>query len=102
MKKIPEKWYVLYNSKKEFDSIVNHFKLVWYYYPVKNLCGYYNADYNNHWIRLDNSLDEKKLDEDGAVKITFKEFINYIVNEKPLIKESYTYLIKFFNKLNIK
>jgi len=102
MKEIPKKWYVLYKNREEFDSIVNYFKLDWYYHDEKNLCGYYNIDYNNHWVHLGGHLDKKKLDEYGAVKITFEQFINYIVNEKPLFKESYTYLIKFFKKLGIK
>lgn len=105
MKEIPEKWYVLYSSREEFDIIKKYFNKNWNYYNTINENGYCN-DQNvcsNNWVDLKKG-DEEDLINNNFIQISFEDFVKYIINKEPLdkTKENYNYLKPFLKKLNIK
>lgn len=103
---IPEKWYVLYSNREEFDIINKFFNKNWQYYETINKNGYTNILNCNNWIGLDYSRsDVNDLEKEGAIEISFKDFEKYIIRKKPFAKpkkENLKYLITLFKKLGIK
>jgi hypothetical protein len=105
MKEIPEKWYVLYSSREEFNIINDHFKKKWQYYESIHENGYTNNSRCNNWVGLDgygSSINEIK--SEGAIEISFKDFEKYIIRKEPfvIINDDYSYLKSFLKKLKIK
>lgn len=108
MNAIPEKWYVLYKDKDEFNIITQHFKLCWEYYHAPDNCGYVNINEHCHQVNLkdlDNTggsgwnLEKLKLNK--AIQISFEDFEKYIVNKEPF-KQDLSYLKLLLKKLKIK
>lgn len=102
LEELPEKWYVLYNSRKEFDIINNHFELWWGYPSGINRYGY-STHTDTNWVG--GTISKKDLDKEGFTQLTFEEFTKYVINKESFInpkKENYNYLKSFFKKLNIK
>ena len=54
---IPEKWYVLYSNREEFDIINKFFNKNWQYYETINKNGYTNILHHNNWIGLNSVSD---------------------------------------------
>jgi gamma-glutamylcysteine synthetase len=103
---IPEKWYVLYSSREEFDIINNHFEKDWRYYETIRKNGYTNISHCNNWIGLEGSgSDINDLEKEGVIEISFEDFEKYIIRKEPSTKpkkENLKYLITLFKKLGIK
>jgi hypothetical protein len=79
---LPEKWYVLYSNKEEFDIINKHFNKEWEYYDGKPR-GYHNGDSSNNWI--DGYYKIERLKSEGFTEITFEQFKKYVMKEEKLI-----------------
>jgi hypothetical protein len=107
MNAIPEKWYVLYKDREEFNIINNHFKKNWCTLGELGKCGYTNISDNNYnnWVELEGIYTNKiYLEEQKAVEISFEDFTKYIINKEPFIskKQDLNYLKLLLKKLKIK
>jgi len=105
---LPEKWFVLYSNKEEFDIINTHYKKDWNYFPQTSppTYGYCNINGNNNWIANHEDTEDDEVwniayyKTKGAVEISFKNFRKWVLNEQ-IQEESYDYLIEIFKKLKI-
>lgn len=105
MKEIPEKWYVLYSSREEFNIINDHFKKKWQYHETIDRNGYTNISHCNNWVGFDGfGSDINQLKSESAIEISFEDFEKYIIRKEPfvIINDDYNYLKPFLKKLNIK
>jgi len=75
---LPEKWFILYSSREEFDIINKKFNKGWSYHKTTNINGYHNGDFTNNWVDRTESSNLKKK---GFKQITFKEFENLVIKK---------------------
>jgi hypothetical protein len=107
-KELPERWYVLYKTREEFDLIDQHFEKNWTYYEG-DCYGYTNADENDDWIDFsDRAIDatQIRVDRENIIKISFQDFRVLVLGEvdpeiftEPAIE--CLYLIDLFRRLNL-
>lgn len=80
---LPEKWFVLYNNKEQFNIINKFYNKHWSYINSINENGYYNSNIplHNNWagVRAGGAPLEVLIDLDFK-KLTFEQFEKYIVN----------------------
>jgi len=85
---LPECWFVLYNTKEEFDIINKFYDKGWAYFDNKNMHGYHNNGDNqihtNNWV--DNLATEEKLLKNGYIQITFEQFQKYVLKQETMEK----------------
>jgi hypothetical protein len=107
MNAIPEKWYVLYKDREEFDIICKQCDKDWTYCKGVNLYGYTNVEINNNWVNLHDDTDgatKEIINENNITQISFEDFTKYIINKEPFIskKQDLNYLKLLLKKLKIK
>lgn len=95
---LPECWFVLYNTREEFDIINKFCGKNWIYSDSKDKCGYHNNGddqiNSGNWVGSVKSAKEKLL-EKGYVQITFEQFQKYVLKQETMEKEIIGYkLIK--------
>lgn len=99
---LPEKWYVLYSNREEFDIINKYYNKNWGFSSSSNENGYSNININNNWIdnNINNPINISNLKKLNAVQLSFEKFTEYVIGKKYI--QDHKYLIEFLNKLNIK
>lgn len=99
---LPEKWYVLYSNREEFETLKTHFKKNWTYKLQENppRFGYTNKGGLNNWVGESNTI--KKLKQNDFIEISFQEFEQYELNKMPTVNEDMSYLEKLLKRWNIK
>lgn len=95
---LPEYWFVLYNTREEFDIINSFYNKGWIYLDYKNKCGYHNNGnnqiHNKNWVGSGPATKEKLL-KNGYIQITFEQFQKHILKQETMKKEIIGYkLIK--------
>lgn len=98
---LPEKWYVLYSNREEFETLKTHFKKNWTYKFQENppRFGYVNISDLNNWVGESDTI--KNLKQNDFIEITFQEFEQYILN-KSVVNEDMSYLEKLLKRWNIR
>ena len=93
---MPKCWFVLYDTREEFDIINKFYDKGWAYVTFKNTNGYHNNGDNqihhNNWVGGSGSTKEELL-KNGYIQITFEQFQKYVLKEKEMVenptKENY-------------
>ena len=84
---LPKCWFVLYDTREEFDLLNQFYDKGWAYLARKNTNGYHNNGDNqihhNNWVGGSGSTKEKLLKK-GYIQITFEQFQKYVLKEKEM------------------
>lgn len=97
--KLPEKWYIVWENRENFEIISSYFKLSVWSYSDDYTHGSGGVNYKNQYFNSD-SLYRLDLIKD-CTKITIYEFRKYLLNEETE-PENYFYLTPILQKYNIK
>ena len=86
---LPKCWFVLYDTREEFDIINKFYDKNWVYYTQGNTNGYHNngddQTHTNNWVGSFSSKEE--LLKNGYIQITFEQFQKYVLKEKEMEKK---------------
>lgn len=84
---MPKVWYVLYNTRHEFDILKEYYNKSWQYYHSNNDKGYCNHDKRNNWINLsvkNDGYSEEDLKKLEAVEISFKDWEEIFIYKRTI------------------
>ena len=86
---LPKCWFVLYNTKEEFDLLNQFYGKGWAYCDYENKCGYHNNGGNqihtNNWVESSEKSKQELL-EKGYIQITFQQFQKYVLKQETMEK----------------
>lgn len=100
---LPDKWYVLYADKKEFDILNTYYKKNWEYNTVTNppRSGYTTREGLNNWVGGSHTVS--MLKKEGFAEISFNQFRREVLKEYTVSDRDYSKCLKrIFKKLKIK
>jgi len=86
---LPKCWFVLCDTREEFDIINKFYGKNWIYSTTKNINGYHNngddQTHTNNWVG--SFSDKEKLLKNGYIQITFEQFQKHVLKEKEMEKK---------------